>query len=168
MGDGSAGVAVPCEAVGTVYLVPSVVYTCAGCANPGLRFEHFATTLTEHFPIVHAAKHYFGLPVMAALDVEAVHADLPRYGEAWHSAGVPPDAWKRWITPWLGKKLDDPSLAVDRAHPHRLERPEKIAVESLSTDQLREKLSLAGVATEGWDHARLVEEVKGVLLSHTG
>ena len=66
-GRGSGGV-VPCESVGTAYLVPASVYRCVGCPD-GLRFDHFATALTEHFPIVHAAKHYFGLRVVAALDV---------------------------------------------------------------------------------------------------
>ena len=84
---GNGGV-VDCESVGTVYLVPAEVYRCGACP-PGVRFEHFPTAFTEHFPIVHAARHYFGLPVVADLRVVAQHADLPAHGEGFHGAGTP-------------------------------------------------------------------------------
>ena len=41
-----------------------LLYRCTKCA-PGVKFDHFATAFTEHFPIVHAAKHYFGMRVVA-------------------------------------------------------------------------------------------------------
>ena len=53
----------------------------SGLVVAGVRVEHFATAFTEHFPVVHAARHYFGMPVVADLRVVAQHADLPAHGE---------------------------------------------------------------------------------------
>ena len=44
--------------------------------HPALRY--FPTPFTEHFPVVHDAKHGRGLKVIMARDVEALHAFLPK------------------------------------------------------------------------------------------
>ena len=128
------------ESVGTVYLVPAEVsecvrsletlkrrprlgrtqhdttppsplqiYHCRTCA-PGVKFEHFSTTFTEHFPIVHAAKHYFGMRVIMVPELVAEHAELTRYGEVWHTTGSN-EQWISWLEPYLGKQLSDPAVS---------------------------------------------------------
>ena len=95
------------------------VYRCSTCP-PGVKFEHFATAFTEHFPVVHAARHYFGMPVVADLRVVAQHADLPAHGEGFHGEGTPDDVWDAWLAPYVGHRFSEPAVVADRAHPERL------------------------------------------------
>lgn len=67
---------VPMDCVGTVTMVPSVVY------NDGARYEDHPA-FTDHFPICKRAKE-LGLPVVVDRSTVAYHAELPRYGEPWH------------------------------------------------------------------------------------
>lgn len=91
----AAAAAVACDSVGTTYLIPAEVYrwvaaTGSGSgsglegAASGVAIRHYAHALTEHFPVVHAAKYVLGLPVVALASVAVWHADLPRFGEAFH------------------------------------------------------------------------------------
>lgn len=94
---------IPCEGVGTVYMIPSVAYstpfTADGAGGPP---EHFPTAFTEHFPVVHAAKYgSLGLSMSTALDVVVKHADLPSYGLKWHKE--PMTIWAEWLDPYLGR-----------------------------------------------------------------
>jgi hypothetical protein len=69
-------VAVPMDCVGTITMVPTVLY------RKGVRYvDHPA--FTEHYPICKAARDA-GLPVTAHVNVIAYHACLPKYGEEWH------------------------------------------------------------------------------------
>ena len=117
-----------------------------------MHFEHFPTALTEHFPIVHAAKHYFGMPVVADLRVVAQHADLPAHGEGFHGGGTPDDVWDAWLNKYAGHAFDDPRVAVSRAHPERLApgaNAGHVVVTLLTDEQLRAKLSALGLETAG-------------------
>jgi hypothetical protein len=69
-------VAVPMDCVGTITMVPTALY------RQGVRYvDHPA--FTEHYPICKAARDA-GLPVTAHVNLIAVHANLPKYGEEWH------------------------------------------------------------------------------------
>ncbi len=73
---------VACDTVGTVYLVPAAVYRWRGPHGEAVR--HSAHALTEHFPLVHAAKYLLRLSVVAVPALRVLHADLPRFGEPFH------------------------------------------------------------------------------------
>jgi hypothetical protein len=99
---------VPCDSVGTTYLIPASVYRWraggAGATSPPPRavsevpapaasapaasapvsIRHYAHVLTEHFPVVHAAKYLLGVEVVAVPSVRVMHADLPMFGEGFH------------------------------------------------------------------------------------
>ena len=98
---------VPCEGVGTVYLIPTAAYT-----NTTASVEHFPTAFTEHFPVVHAAKYGLGMAVTTALDVVVLHADLPSYGLKWHKE--PMSLWAEWLEPYFGRDLAEVGLRVTR------------------------------------------------------
>ncbi|MDP9172626.1 MAG: hypothetical protein M3O30_02010 [Planctomycetota bacterium] len=69
-------VAVPMDCVGTITMVPTMLY------RKGVRYvDHPA--FTEHYPICKAARDA-GLPVTAHVNLLAYHACLPKYGENWH------------------------------------------------------------------------------------
>ena len=87
--------AVPCDSVGTTYLVPAAVYrwnSSSSSRGSNVRsssvheagyfnLRHYAHVLTEHYPVVHAAKYLLGIEVVTVLSVVVMHADLPMYGE---------------------------------------------------------------------------------------
>ncbi len=64
------------DGVGCVYLVAAEVY------RSGARYEP-VPGYTEHFAVCRHARS-MGLPVRAYADLVAYHADLTRYGEAYH------------------------------------------------------------------------------------
>lgn len=70
------GQVVELEAVGCIYLIPAWVY------------QHNRYNVipgqTEHYSIMDAARRA-RLKIVCATDIIAYHADLPRYGEAWHT-----------------------------------------------------------------------------------
>ncbi len=68
-------VVVEMDSVGTVTMVPTWVYDHAKYV------EHIG--FTEHFPIACAVRAA-GHKVTAHRDVVVIHANLPKYGEAWH------------------------------------------------------------------------------------
>ena len=70
---------------------------------------HFPTAFTEHFPPVHAAKYELGRKIITAVNVVALHANLPKYGLSWHKEPMK-GIWDEWLLPYLGKSLSDPSL----------------------------------------------------------
>ena len=72
----SAG-AVACESVGTVYMLSADIYRHLNRTGRGPAF-HFPTAFTEHFPVVHAARHELGLPVTLTLGTTVEHANLPK------------------------------------------------------------------------------------------
>jgi hypothetical protein len=104
-GKAGAGVrVVPCDSVGTTYLLPAAVYrwhsrhvldgkssggsgvgppisSSRGGGQAGLVVRHYAHALTEHFPVVHAAKYLLEVEVLAVPGVVVMHADLPMFGE---------------------------------------------------------------------------------------
>lgn len=67
---------VPMDCVGTVTMVPASVY------RAGARYEDHPS-FTDHFPICSKALE-MGLQVNVDRNLIALHADLPKYGEAWH------------------------------------------------------------------------------------
>lgn len=87
--------AVPCDSVGTAYLLPAAVYrwnSSSSSRGSNVRsssvheagyfnLRHYAHVLTEHYPVVHAAKYLLGIEVVTVLSVVVMHADLPMYGE---------------------------------------------------------------------------------------
>jgi hypothetical protein len=104
-GKAGAGVrVVPCDSVGTTYLLPAAVYrwhsrhvldgkssggsgvgppisSSRGGGQARLVVRHYAHALTEHFPVVHAAKYLLEVEVLAVPGVVVMHADLPMFGE---------------------------------------------------------------------------------------
>ena len=91
---------VPCDSVGTTYLLPAAVYrwnSSSGFVHQvggeyrrrsssqddgaGVSLRHYAHVMTEHYPVVHAAKYLLGVEVVAVPSVVVMHADLPMYGE---------------------------------------------------------------------------------------
>lgn len=75
---------VPFDSVGTTYLIPANVYRWTSTAMSSFNIRHYAHVLTEHCPVVHAAKYLLGLEVMLVTHVKVLHADLPAYGESFH------------------------------------------------------------------------------------
>lgn len=82
---------VDCDSVGTTYLIPAAVYRWnASLPSDGLHvgraatIRHFAHVLTEHFPVVHAAKYILGYRVTALTTAAVAHAELPLFGEGYH------------------------------------------------------------------------------------
>jgi len=63
------------DAVGCAYLIPASVY----------KDNRYKTTpgQTEHYSIMQSAKA-MGIRIVCDTQVTAYHADLPKYGEAWH------------------------------------------------------------------------------------
>jgi hypothetical protein len=100
---------VDCESVGTTYLAPAEVYR-----SPKIP-KFFATPFTENFPVVHAAKYELNMRVLVDLDTVVEHALLLRYGVAtvanynrqFDDSG---SQWAKWLAPYHGKLLSDPSL----------------------------------------------------------
>jgi len=111
---------ISCEGVGTVYLIPSEVYTTPrgasagdGSAGAGLGPpEHFPTAFTEHFPVIHAAKYGLGMSVTTALDVVVQHANLPAFGLQWHKE--PMSIWSDWLEPFVGRLFEDAEVKVTK------------------------------------------------------
>ena len=137
---------VACESFGTVYLIPSEVYRCEDCRK--LKIEHFATALTEHFPVVHAAKYLLGMDIVTDTTLAVMHANLPLYGEAWH-AGDPSDAWNSWIAPYLGLKLSDPALGFAGPDSHSMPRPILTTPAVMKSNQIWSKLKALGLPVTG-------------------
>lgn len=89
-------VAVPCDSLGTTYLVPASVYLWRAASEQskddrdrfvkgeGVAIRHYAHVLTEHFPVVHAAKYLLRMAVVLVPSLRVFHADLPRFGEGFH------------------------------------------------------------------------------------
>jgi hypothetical protein len=63
------------DCVGTITMVPAHIYKTA-------RYEDHPA-FTDHYPICKEARRQ-GLPVTAHRNITAFHANLPKYGEAWH------------------------------------------------------------------------------------
>lgn len=63
------------DCVGTITLVPSVLYRHA-------RYEDHPA-FTDHFSICQAASH-LGMRTVVNRNISAFHAELPKYGEPWH------------------------------------------------------------------------------------
>jgi hypothetical protein len=68
---------VPMRAVGTCYLIPASIY------RDGARYEP-TTGHTEHYTVMAAAAEA-GMRISCLRSLTIAHADLPKYGEAWHS-----------------------------------------------------------------------------------
>ena len=73
---------------------------------------YFPTPLTEHYPVIHAAKHALGLPVLLDTDTVVQHADTARYGPPLRSfeADDGGPQWEAWLAPFRGRRFDDPAL----------------------------------------------------------
>mmetsp|Transcript_79036 Transcript_79036/g.154569 ORF Transcript_79036/g.154569 Transcript_79036/m.154569 type:complete len:650 (+) Transcript_79036:38-1987(+) len=134
---------IPCDSVGTTYLIPAKVYrwkaggrsaqnqkptesalparappaATAAAAEGGvaaMTIRHYAHVLTEHCPVVHAAKYLLGLEVVAVPNVRVLHADLPVYGEAFHGNAFDRSRWPDLEGPggYAGASLGDSRLVV--------------------------------------------------------
>lgn len=77
---------IECDSVGCCFLAPAWVH------RNGSRFA--ATPFTDHFPVIRQARDE-GARVYCARFVVAYHADLPRYGEGWHSEDM--FQWYDWM-----------------------------------------------------------------------
>ena len=75
----AGGPLVPMQAVGTCYLAPASLY------HAGVRYAPTAGQ-TEHWSVCQAAIAA-GMPVYALQSLTIAHANLPRYGVAWHTVG---------------------------------------------------------------------------------
>ena len=85
-------------------MLPADVYRSTSVADQP-HGPHFPTAFTEHFPPVHAAKYELGQRIVTATNVVALHANLPKYGLAWHKEPMK-GIWDDWLLPNHHTSLD--------------------------------------------------------------
>ena len=54
-------------------------------------------------------RYELGVAVKMVIGVEALHANLPKYGLEWHKEPME-GIWDDWLQPYLGKELSSPEL----------------------------------------------------------
>eukprot|EP01052_Picozoa_sp_SAG31_P008164 SAG31_NODE_405_length_16084_cov_3.913982_7_plen_140_part_00 len=107
-GNTANGPLVDCESVGTVYLAPASLYRAPSGTVP----QYFPTPFTEHYPVLHAAKHKLGMRIVTDTQIVVQHADTAMFGPQLERIEDDTEKWREWLlnSGYIGKKFDDPVI----------------------------------------------------------